>query len=58
MINKIAEHFEKIVAMTKSKELKRYPKTFYQNTKNEKQTIRNTTDENWKKTWSNVLLRV
>ena len=58
MINKIAEHFEKIVAMTKSKELKRYAKTFYQNTKNEKQTIRNTTDENWKKTWSNVLLRV
>ena len=26
MINKIAEDFEKIVAMTKSKELKRYAK--------------------------------
>ena len=27
------------------------PKTFYQNTKNEKQTMRNKTNENWKKTW-------
>ena len=35
MIDKIAEDFEKVVAVTKSKELKRYPTTFYQITKNE-----------------------
>ena len=29
--------------------------TFYQITKNEKHTIRNKTDKNWKKTWNNVL---
>ena len=33
-INKIAKDFEKIIAVTKSKELKRYAKTFYQITKN------------------------
>ena len=27
------------------------PKTFYQNTKNEKHLIRNKTDKNWKKTY-------
>ena len=31
------------------------PKTFYQITKNEKDTIRNKTNKNWKKTWNNVL---
>ena len=30
------------------------PKTFYQITKNEKQSIRNKTDKNWKKTWNNI----
>ena len=34
------------------------PKAFYQNTKNEKYEIRNKTDENWKKTWDNVLFKV
>ena len=38
VINKIAVDFEKIVAVTKSKELKHMPKTFYQITKNEKHT--------------------
>ena len=33
-INKIAKDFEKIIAVTKLKELKRYAKTFYQITKN------------------------
>ena len=33
-INKIATDFEKIIAVTKLKELKRYAKTFYQITKN------------------------
>ena len=32
-INKIAKDFEKIIAVTKLKELKRYAKTFYQITK-------------------------
>ena len=36
VINKITEDFEKIVAVTKSKELKRYAKTFYKIIKNEK----------------------
>ena len=40
-INKITEDFEKIVAVTKSKELKRYAKTFYKIIKNEKYTIKN-----------------
>ena len=31
------------------------PKRFYQITKNEKDTIRNKTNKNWKKTWNNVL---
>ena len=30
-------------------------KTFYQITTDEKYTIRNKTDKNWKKTWNNVL---
>ena len=34
------------------------PKTFYQITKNEKDTIKNKTDKNWKKTWNNVLFWV
>ena len=34
------------------------PKTFYQNTKNEKHTIKNKTEKNWKKTWNDVLFRV
>ena len=38
VINKIAVDFEKIVAVTKSKELKHMPKIFYQITKNEKHT--------------------
>ena len=47
VINKIAEDSEKIVAVTKLKELKRYmPKTFYQIAKNEKHTIKNKTDKN------------
>ena len=41
MINKIAEDFEKIVVVTKSKELKRCSKMFYQNRKNEKTTMKN-----------------
>ena len=36
VISKITEDFEKIVAVIKLKELKRYAKTFYQITKNEK----------------------
>ena len=36
MINKITEDFQKIVALKKSKELKRYAKTFYKIIKNEK----------------------
>ena len=34
------------------------PQTFYQITKNEKHTIKNKTDKNWKKTWNNVLFWV
>ena len=33
-------------------------KTFYQITKTEKQTIKNKTDKNWKKTWNNLLFWV
>ena len=55
MINKIGEVFEKIVAATKSKELKRYAKNI---TKNEKYAIRNKTDKNWKTICNNVLFSV
>ena len=41
VINKITKDFEKIVAVTKSKGLKRYPKTFYKIIKNEKYTVKN-----------------
>ena len=34
------------------------PKTFYKTTKNEKHTIKNKTDKNWKKAWNNVLFLV
>ena len=34
------------------------PKMFDQITKIEKQTIKNKTDKNWKKTWNNVLFWV
>ena len=34
------------------------PKTFYQITKNEKHTIKNKTNKNWKTTWNNVLFWV
>ena len=43
VVNKITEDFEKIVVVMKSKELKRYVKTFYQITKNRK--IRKTNNE-------------
>ena len=33
-------------------------KTFYQNTKNEKHTIKNKTDTSWKTIWDNVLFWV
>ena len=46
MINKIAKDLEKIVAVTKSKELKRYAKNILPHYKNEKHTIRNKTDKN------------
>ena len=41
--------------MTKLKELKRYAKTFYQITENEKHKIKNKTNKNRKTTWNNVL---
>ena len=34
------------------------PKTFYQITKNEKQTIKDKTNKNWKTIWINVLFWV
>ena len=58
MINKIIEDFEKIVAVTKSKELKPYAKNILRNHINEKHTIRNKTDKTWKTAWNNVLFRV
>ena len=56
VINKIAEDFEKIVAVTKLKELKRYGKNILP--KNEKHAIKNKINKNRKTTWSNVLLWV
>ena len=55
MINKNTEDFEKIVAVTKLKELKPYAKIFYQITINEKYTIQNKANESWKTIWNNVL---
>ena len=53
VINKIAEDFEKIVLVTKSKELKRYAKKkVYEIPKNEKHTIKNKTNKNQKTTWN------
>ena len=34
------------------------PKTFNQNTKNQKHKMKNKTDKNWKKIWNNVLFWV
>ena len=58
MINKIAEDFEKIVVVTKSKELKRCSKMFYQNRKNEKTTMKKKTRKNWENTGNNILFWV
>ena len=55
VINKITDDFEKIVAVAKLKELKRYAKNILPNTKNEKYKIKNKTDKNWKTIWNNVL---
>ena len=53
MINKIAEDFEKIVLVTRSKELKRYAKKkVYEIPKNEKHTIKSKTNKNKKTTWN------
>ena len=48
MINKIAEDFEKIVVVTKLKELKRYGKNILP--KNEKYAIKNKINKNRKTT--------
>ena len=42
----------------KSKSLKWLSKTFYQITKNEKYTIKNKINKNWKTTWNNILFWV
>ena len=42
----------------KSKSLKWLSKTFYQITKNEKYTIKNKINKNWKTTWNNILFLV
>ena len=53
-INKIAEDFEKLVAVAKLKELKRYAKSITKLQKNEKHAINNKTDKNWRTIWINI----
>ena len=58
IIDKITDDLEKVCIIIKSKELKRYSKNILQITNNEKHTIKNKTDKNWKINWNNVLFLV
>ena len=58
IIDKITDDLEKVCIITKSKELKRYSKNILQITNNEKHTIKNKTNKNWKINWNNVLFWV
>ena len=51
VIDKIAKDFEKIVAVTKSIELKRYAKNILPNYREWKTRNKNKTNKNWEKTW-------
>ena len=58
IIDKISDDLEKVCIITKSKELKQYCKNILQITNNEKHTIKNKTNKNWKINWNNVLFWV